>query len=88
MELVGFDALVGEAFVAIVEIDDAAIGEAVFGDVVLHDEIVPVGVDAYVGVVEPRKKAARRSPFFLVISDVVLITSRALSCRSGCRCRG
>ena len=47
------DALVGEPLVAVGQIDDAAIGEAQFGEQVAHDDIVAVGVDAYVvGVLE------------------------------------
>ena len=42
--------LVGQPFVAVGEEDDAAVGEAVFEDVVLHDAVVAVGVDADVAV--------------------------------------
>lgn len=42
--------LVGQAFVAVGEVDDAAVGEAVLGDEVLHDGVVAVGVDADVGI--------------------------------------
>ena len=42
--------LVCQSFVAVGEEDDAAVGKAVFEDVVLHDAVVAVGVDADVAV--------------------------------------
>ena len=44
------DFLAGQSFVAVGEEDDAAVGEAVLKDVVLHDAIVAVGVDTDVTV--------------------------------------
>ena len=42
--------LESQALIAVGEIDDAAVGEAVFLKEVLHDFIVAVGIDADVGV--------------------------------------
>ena len=44
------DFLVGQSFVAVGEEDDAAVGEAVFEDVMLHDAVAAVRVDADVAV--------------------------------------
>ena len=42
--------LICQSFVAVGEEDDTAVGEAVFEDVVLHDAVVAVSVDAGVAV--------------------------------------
>ena len=38
--------MVSETLISVGKVDDAAIGEAVFLDVVLHNQIIPMGVDA------------------------------------------
>ena len=43
--------LIGQAFVARSDVDDAAIGETVLHEVVLHDGVVAMSVDADIGVV-------------------------------------
>ena len=45
-------ALVGEAFGAVLEPDDAAAGEAVLADEVLHDTVVAVRIDAEMRVAD------------------------------------
>ena len=60
----GSQALVGEAGGAGGEVDDAAVGEAVFEEVVLHDVVVAVGVDADVAVVG-------ETPFYNCTEDAV-----------------
>lgn len=42
--------LISQSFVAIGKIDDATIGKAMLQDVVLHDEVVLMGVDADVRI--------------------------------------
>ena len=53
-------ALVGEAFGAVLEPDDAAVGEAVLQDEVLHDAVVAVGVDAEMRIAGGREINDRR----------------------------